>query len=114
MKNMTIIGSGLAGTLLALYMAKRGYEVEIFESRPDIRKDEHDKGRSINLALSCRGITGLAGMNLMADVEKIMVPMRARAIHLPNGQIEYQAFGRHKDEYINAILRTELNRLLLK
>ncbi|MBA3536244.1 MAG: FAD-dependent monooxygenase [Tatlockia sp.] len=113
MKNMTIIGSGLAGTLLALYMAKRGYEVEIFESRSDIRKDKNDKGRSINLALSCRGITSLAGVNLMPDVEKIMVPMRARAIHLQGGLIEYQAFGRHKDEYINAILRSELNRLLL-
>lgn len=110
---MTIIGSGLAGTLLALYMAKRGYAVEIFESRPDIRKDKNDKGRSINLALSCRGIAGLTGINLMPEVDKIMVPMRARAIHLQDGQIEYQAFGRHKDEYINAILRSELNRLLL-
>lgn len=113
MKNMTIIGSGLAGTLLSLYMAKRGYKVDIFESRPDIRLDKNDKGRSINLALSCRGITGLAGMNLMPEVEKIMEPMRARAIHLQDGEIKYQNFGRHKDEYINAILRSELNRLLL-
>ncbi|CDZ78116.1 Kynurenine 3-monooxygenase [Legionella massiliensis] len=113
MKSMTIIGSGLAGTLLSLYMARRGYEVELFESRPDIRAEKNDNGRSINLALSCRGITGLAGMGLMPDVEKIMVPMRARAIHLLDGQIQYQAFGRHKDEYINAILRSELNRLLL-
>lgn len=113
MKSMTIIGSGLAGTLLSLYMAKRGYEVELFEARPDIRTEKNDKGRSINLALSCRGMTGLAGIGLMSDVEKIMVPMRARAIHMQDGQIQYQAFGRHANEYINAILRSELNRLLL-
>lgn len=113
MKNMTIIGSGLAGTLLALYMARRGYEVELFESRPDIRTEKNDAGRSINLALSCRGITGLKAIGLMPEVEKIMVPMRARAIHLSDGGIRYQSFGRNKDEYINAILRSELNRLLL-
>lgn len=110
---MTIIGAGLAGTLLALYMARRGYKIEMFESRPDIRIMKADKGRSINLALSCRGITGLAGVNLMPEVEKIMVPMRARAIHQPDGKIKYQAFGRHHDEYINAIFRSELNELLL-
>ena len=113
MTTVTIVGSGLAGTLLSHYMVRRGYEVELFESRPDMRVKKVDKGRSINLALSCRGITGLAGVNLMRDVKKIMVPMRARAIHLQNGEIKYQAFGRHQDEYINAILRNELNELLL-
>lgn len=112
MKSMTIIGSGLAGTLLSIYMARRGYEVDIFESRPDVRI-QADQGRSINLALSCRGITGLAGVNLMTEVEKIMVPMRARAIHQQNGDIKYQAFGRNDNEHINAILRSELNKLLL-
>lgn len=113
MKTVTIIGSGLAGILLSLYLVRRGYKVELFESRPDLRVKEVDQGRSINLALSCRGITGLAGVNLMKEVKKIMVPMRARAIHLLNGEIKFQAFGRHKDEYINAILRNELNELLL-
>ncbi len=113
MKSMTIIGSGLAGTLLSLYMARRGYEVELFDSRSDMRIEKADKGRSINLALSCRGITGLAGVNLMPEVNKVMVPMRARAIHQQDGEIKYQAFGRQKDEYINAILRSELNELLL-
>ncbi|MBA2656119.1 MAG: FAD-dependent monooxygenase [Tatlockia sp.] len=113
MRKLTIIGSGLAGSLLALFMAKRGYDIELFESRPDPRLAKSDKGRSINLALSCRGITGLAAMDLMSEIEKIMVPMRARAIHLKNGKIEYQPFGRKKGEHINAILRSELNRLLL-
>ncbi|ASQ45556.1 FAD-dependent oxidoreductase [Legionella clemsonensis] len=113
MKSVTVIGAGLAGTLVSLYMARRGYEVDIFESRPDIRIEKLDRGRSINLALSCRGITGLAGVDLMPEVEKIMVPMRARAIHEANGEIKFQPFGRHHSEYINAIHRSELNALLL-
>ncbi|MCP0913697.1 FAD-dependent monooxygenase [Legionella sp. 27cVA30] len=113
MKSLTIVGAGLAGTLLALYMAKRGYEVEVYEARNDIRTMPDDGGRSINLALSCRGITSLAVMELMDEVKKIMVPMRARAIHELNNKIIYQPFGRSENEYINAILRSELNSLLL-
>ncbi|BCA95960.1 kynurenine 3-monooxygenase [Legionella antarctica] len=113
MKKITIIGSGLAGTLCSLYLARRGYLVDLFESRADIRKSPTDYGRSINLALSCRGITGLKAMNLMDEVNKIMVPMRARAIHESNAEVHYQPFGRHENEYINAISRTELNALLL-
>ncbi|WP_298624066.1 NAD(P)/FAD-dependent oxidoreductase [uncultured Legionella sp.] len=113
MKSITIIGAGLAGTLCSLYLARRGYTVDLFESRSDLRDSPIDYGRSINLALSCRGITGLNAMSLMDDVNKIMVPMRARAIHEANGEIHYQPFGRHKDEHINAISRTDLNALLL-
>lgn len=113
MTEVTIIGSGLAGTLVTLYLAKRGYKLELFDSRPDIRSVQVDNGRSINLALSCRGITGMAGVGIMSEVEKLMVPMRARAIHEIHGQIRYQAFGRHRDEYINAIQRNRLNQLLL-
>jgi len=113
MKTVTIIGAGLAGSLLALYLAKRNYFIEVYESRPDIRSTNIDGGRSINLAMSCRGLTGLAGVDLGAEVEKILVPMRARAIHEENGTIKYQPFGRHADEYINAVQRTDLNKLLL-
>lgn len=113
MKRITIIGSGLAGSLLGIYLARRGYSIDLYESRPDIRLTQIDRGRSINLALSCRGITGLAGVDLMSEVEKLMVPMRARAIHEEQGGVRYQAFGRHRDEHINAIVRTDLNKLLL-
>ena len=113
MKNITIMGAGLAGTLLSLFLARRGYSVEVFEARTDIRQDKAESGRSINLALSCRGLTGLAAMGLRDEIDAIMVPMRARAIHGLNSDLHYQPFGRHQDEHINAILRTELNSLLL-
>lgn len=113
MKKITIIGSGLAGALLTLYLARRGYEVTVYDARPDPRLSKPDRGRSINLAMSCRGLTGLAGVGLSDKIEKIMVPMRARAIHEQEGSIKYQPFGRNADEYINAVARTDLNNLLL-
>lgn len=113
MKEVTIVGSGLAGSLLALYLAKRGYKLELFDARPDPRAMRAEDGRSINLALSCRGITGMAGVDIMPQVKKLMVPMRARAIHEMQGQIKFQSFGRHQNEYINAIQRNDLNKLLL-
>lgn len=113
MRNVSIIGAGLVGCLAAIYLARRGYEVNIFESRSDSRAGCADTGRSINLAMSCRGITALAEAGILSALEKLMVPMRARAIHDENGRIKYQAFGRTHDEHINAIQRNDLNRLLL-
>jgi kynurenine 3-monooxygenase len=113
MDTITIIGSGLAGTLMSLYLARRGYGVEVYEARSDPRNKPIDGGRSINLALSCRGKTSLTEIGLLDKVEQIIVPMRARAIHEEHGEVHFQPFGRHEDEYINAIMRTELNALLL-
>lgn len=112
-KTISIIGAGLVGSLLAIYLARRDYAVDVFESRSDCRAAGSDNGRSINLAMSCRGITGLSGAGILPMVEKLMVPMRARAIHDEKGDVKYQAFGRHHDEYINAIQRTDLNKMLL-
>jgi kynurenine 3-monooxygenase len=113
MKEISIIGAGLSGTLLTLYLAKRGYKIHVFDARPDLRLTQSHDGRSINLALSCRGITGLADVGIMPKVAPLMVPMRARAIHDAQGQIKHQSFGRHHEEYINAVERNELNKLLL-
>ena len=113
MKSVTIVGGGLAGSLMALFLANRGYQIDIFESRTDLRLSKQDFGRSINMALSCRGITSLKSIGLMSEVKPLMVPMRARAIYELDGTVKYQPFGRHWDEYINAIKRSELNRLLL-
>jgi kynurenine 3-monooxygenase len=112
-RTISIIGAGLVGSLLSIYLARRGYEVNVFESRSDSRIASSDSGRSINLAMSCRGITGLSEAGLLPMVERLMVPMRARAIHGETGDVKYQAFGRRRDEYINAIQRADLNKLLL-
>lgn len=113
MKHITVLGAGLAGALMAIYLAKRGYHVDVFESRDDIRLNDKDKGRSINMAMSCRGITGLTEAGLFSAVKPLMVPMRARAIHNEKGEVKYQPFGRSPDEHINAIQRCDLNKLLL-
>lgn len=119
MMRVTIIGAGLAGTLMAIYLAKRGYTVEVYDARADLRLQRLDSGRSINLAMSCRGLTALHTVDLKKSITPWLAPMRGRAIHeeedptQPKNSITYQAFGRHSDEYINAVERHALNKLLL-
>lgn len=113
MPHVAISGAGLAGTLLAIMLAKRGYHVDIYERRPDPRGARIDFGRSINLALSARGSYALAQVGLLEQVLERSVPMRARAIHSVAGDIAYQAFGRTADEHLYAIERHTLNAVLL-
>lgn len=113
MSRITIVGAGLAGTLLAIALARRGYDVDLYERRHDVRKDRVDDGRSINLALSARGSHALAENALLERVLARAVPMRARAIHSVTGDVVYQPFGRNDDEYLSAIERRTLNVLLL-
>ncbi|QDQ40880.1 FAD-dependent monooxygenase [Legionella geestiana] len=114
MERITVVGAGLAGALVSLYLVKRGFGIDIFESREDPRLCPADPGLSINLALSCRGITGLEGVGLMEKVRSMMVPMVARAIHELDGTVHFQPFGRHPGEHINAIVRQDLNVVLLE
>jgi kynurenine 3-monooxygenase len=113
MKKIGIIGAGLAGSLLAIYLAKRQYDITVFEVRSDLRLLEDEGGRSINLAMSCRGLTALKDVGLFNEVQSILTPMRGRAIHEDNGKIIYASFGRDPDECIYAVKRNELNALLL-
>ncbi|MCB0708262.1 MAG: FAD-dependent monooxygenase, partial [Chitinophagaceae bacterium] len=78
-KNETvIIGAGLVGSLLSVYLCKRGYKVKIYERRSDMRKADLVAGRSINLALSDRGIKALEEVGLMEEIRKICIPMHGR------------------------------------
>ena len=74
-KNITILGAGMVGSLLSIYLAKRGYKVTIFERRPDMRKENIPAGRSINLAISDRGWKGLQGVGIEEDIRRIGIPM---------------------------------------
>ncbi len=111
---IAIVGAGLCGSLLAVYFAKRGMQVDVYEYRPDIRTVKKTIGRSINLALSCRGLTALQGANLADHVAQEMIPMKGRMIHLPGQPNELQPYGFAKDQVIHSISRRNLNQLLIE
>jgi kynurenine 3-monooxygenase len=107
-KEITITGAGLVGSLLSIYLAKRGYKVSIYERRPDMRKEKLAAGRSINLALSDRGIKALEEVGIMVEIRKIAIPMHGRQMHYADGTTSYQAYGK-EGQFINSVSRAELN-----
>lgn len=111
-KDITIIGAGLVGSLLSIYLAKRGYKISLFERRPDIRKEKTIAGRSINLALSDRGIKSLEEVGIMSEVRKICIPMNGRYIHNADGTTAFQPYGK-EGQFINSVSRGELNKKLI-
>lgn len=112
-KDITLAGSGLAGPLLAISLVKRGYKVRIFERRPDMRRVRISAGRSINLALSTRGIHALKEAGLWEAMNKIIVPMKGRMMHSVAGELTFQPYGKDESEVINSISRAELNMALM-
>ena len=113
-KTITIIGSGPVGALTGLYLAQRGYQVEIFEKRPDMRKTNISAGRSINLALANRGISPLTEVGVMDRVEAMLIPMTGRMVHDLEGNTNYQAYGQKEHEVIHSVSRGDLNKLLME
>jgi len=110
---ITLIGSGLVGLLLAIELQKRGFPVRLFERRPDMRRVTISAGRSINLALSVRGIYALQQAGLWEEMQKIIIPMRGRMMHSVAGQLTFQRYGKDDSEAINSISRAELNIALM-
>lgn len=111
-KETIIVGAGLVGSLLSIYLLKRGYKVKIFERRPDMRKEKISAGRSINLALSDRGIKALEEVGIMEEIKKIAIPMHGRYLHNADGSTAYQPYGQ-EGQYINSVSRGELNKKLM-
>lgn len=111
--HILIIGAGLCGSLLALKMAQRGYQITLIEKRPDLRKVTQDAGRSINLALSDRGLKALRMAGVEEEAKKLCIPMHGRMIHDKEGNTFLSPYSGRKDEYINSISRPGLNMLLL-
>src|SRR5690348_1937245 len=107
----TIIGAGLVGSLLATLLAQRGFEVEVFERRPDPRKHGFLGGRSINLALAERGLAALRQAGLAEAVLREAVMMRGRMVHA-DGTTNLQRYGRDDSEVIWSVSRGDLNMLL--
>ena len=108
-----IIGAGLCGSLLALRLAQRGFKIELFESRPDLRKVDISAGRSINLALSDRGLKGLNLCGVADKAKEICIPMLGRQMHDVNGNTFDSKYSGREGEYINSISRGDLNAILL-
>lgn len=111
-KTVNITGAGLVGSLLSIYLAKRGYEVTIYERRDDMRKVSGLAGRSINLALSDRGIRALDEVGVMDDIRSIAIPMHGRQMHNIDGSSPYQPYG-IEGQYINSVSRGDLNKKLM-
>jgi len=111
-KEITIIGAGLVGSLLSIYLAKRGHKVSIYERRSDMRTEDMSAGRSINLALSDRGLLALGKVGLTDEIKKICIPMHGRQIHNVDGSITFQPYGK-EGQYINSVSRGELNKQLM-
>lgn len=108
-----ILGAGLCGSLLSIMLARRGGPVTLWERQSDPRTTQAPAGRSINLALAARGIRALQIADVFEPVQKLLVPMRGRMIHHPDGTTELQPYGARDDEQIYSVSRAELNRILL-
>ncbi len=112
-EKIILVGGGLAGSLMSIYLAKRGHEVHLYERRPDMRKGKYEGGRSINLALSTRGINALNKVGLTEEILEISIPMKGRIMHSTAGDLNYQPYGR-EDQAIYSVSRGELNVRLLQ
>ncbi|MBT8393873.1 MAG: FAD-dependent monooxygenase [Flavobacteriaceae bacterium] len=111
--NILVIGAGLCGSLLALRLGQRGYNVQVIEMRPDLRKVDISAGRSINLAFSDRGIKAMRMVGIQDKVEPLCIPMNGRMIHDNEGNTFLSNYSGRSHEYINSISRGELTALLM-
>ena len=109
-----IVGAGLCGTLLAIRMAQKGFQVVVYERRSDMRKGVEDAGRSINLALSVRGLMALETAGIKDTILKECIPMRGRMIHPRGGKSFLSNYSGRTADYINSVSRPGLNLTLIK
>jgi len=112
-RRVAVIGAGLGGTMIAIYLARRGYQVVIFERRPDPRKAKVSLA-SMNLGLSRRAKDALDHVGLLTDVLALSIPMHGREIHDLQGQTRFQPYGKDLKEVIHAIPRGDINLALME
>ena len=113
-QKFVLIGSGLAGGLLAAYLGRRGYEVDLYERRADPREGNIVGGRSINLALSTRGIHALEQLGIADEVLQHAIPMRGRMIHDKSGDLHFAPYDVDPNKHINSIGRAALNTAVIE
>src|SRR3954447_6812283 len=112
-KQIAIVGAGLAGPILACFLSRDGFDVTLYERRSDPRIAGFVGGRSINLALSERGIDALRRVGLADEVLKHVIPMRGRMPHEPDGSLAFQYYSSDHPDAINSVSRAGLNLILL-
>src|SRR5262245_45311228 len=112
-ERVAVVGAGLVGSLFSIFLAKRGFDVDLFERRPDLRKEKVDGHRSINLAVSTRGLHALGMVGIRGRVLAQAIPMRGRMVHPLDGPSGLQPYGKDDSQCINSISRAGLNALLL-
>jgi kynurenine 3-monooxygenase len=110
---VTVVGAGPAGSLLSIFLARRGFMPTLYERRPDMRRTTIAAGRSINLALADRGIHALERAGVLDLVRPLMIPMRGRLLHDEGGATSLQRYGQDDTEVIHSVSRGELNKLLM-
>ena len=111
---VNIVGAGLAGALLAVFLGRRGFAVDVYDRRPDPRLTAGERGRSINLALAARGIVALERAGMMRRIRPLLIPMQGRMIHSPAGETQLQPYGQRQEEVIYSVSRAELNQVLIE
>ncbi|TGE15644.1 FAD-dependent oxidoreductase [Hymenobacter elongatus] len=109
---LTVMGAGLVGSLLSLFLARRGYSVDVYERRADMRQSGTVEGRSINLALSDRGWRALEEVGIGDQIRQVAIPMYRRVMHDVHGNLSYQPYGKDS-QAIYSVSRAGLNRTLL-
>lgn len=112
-KHALIVGSGLVGSLWAVFLAKRGYKVDVFERRGDMRTAGYSGGRSINLAMSHRGWRAVEKAGIQEELRQVAIPMQGRMMHSPAGELTFQPYGK-EGEAIYSVSRGGLNLELLR
>ncbi|WNG32934.1 FAD-dependent monooxygenase [Archangium violaceum] len=112
-ERVTVVGAGLVGSLLSMYLARRGFQVDVLERRPDMRRESIGAGRSINLAISTRGLHALRQVGLEEEALRHAIPMRGRMIHPVSGALAFQAYGKDESQHINSLSRAWLNAFLM-
>ena len=114
MNHLSIIGAGPCGCLLSIYLARKGYKIDLYEKRPDIRITQSEEGRSINLAISSRGLFALEQAGMRERILDNSVSVKGRAVHIKDKNTEqYYLYGRNAQETNYSISRKLLNSLLL-
>ena len=113
-RKIVIVGAGASGPVMAVMLARRGHEVEVYERREDMRRQGNVAGRSVNITLAERGLRVLKAVGVPYDeLMRLTVPLKGRMVHTGNGRLKFQAYGQTEREVIYSVMRNDVNVMLL-